>query len=169
MKFGTVKYHGHISFTWIILAGEAFKYGVKFWCYVGTNAELLCVEISAMSYLHKLFNFSLNGVRQVSRLPSSLQNLLLSMFCHNLNVDAWRNSIPMANSFDFKKKNQHSCKLLTHSCFLSLEHLNFVYESYWKTPILITSPFFPTVLSTILLGLSRFINFFGKQTKHGAN
>jgi hypothetical protein len=50
IKFGTVKDHWHIpaSFIWtVILSDEAFKYddGLKFWAYVGTNAELLCMEL----------------------------------------------------------------------------------------------------------------------------
>jgi hypothetical protein len=43
------------SFIWIIIFfDEAFEYGgiSKFWGYVGTNAELLCVEFCNFGQFH---------------------------------------------------------------------------------------------------------------------
>jgi hypothetical protein len=67
------------NFIWpIILFDETFKYGMKFWESVGTKAEPLCIEFynSIMSYLCKLFNFSLNNAREVGRLLLSVTSCL---------------------------------------------------------------------------------------------
>jgi hypothetical protein len=73
------------SFTWIIiLFDEVFKYGdddEKFWSYVGTNAEPLCVEFlnSVKYHLCKVFNSLWNNVRKVGVLVLSRTSYLNSV------------------------------------------------------------------------------------------